>query len=97
MGCIPILAALVVPRVVMVFAFLMTDWFGRAFQTQVWPILGFVFMPYATLAYLAAMLNNSHVLTGGWLGLFIVAIVIDVAHWGGGGHTYRRRLRSDRA
>jgi hypothetical protein len=91
MGCIIAVVALAVPRVLMVFAFLLTDWFGRAFQTSVWPILGFVFMPYTTLAYLAAMLNNYHTLSGGWLVLLVVAIVVDAGHWGGGGATYRRR------
>ena len=75
----------------MVFAFLLTDWFGRGFETQVWPILGFVFMPYTTLAYLGAMLNNNHTLSGGWLALFIVAIIVDAGHWGGGGVAYRRK------
>ena len=93
MGCLLALFALAVPRVVMVVAFLGTDWFARAFDNRLWPILGFVFMPYATLAFMAAMLNNQHALTGGWLALFIVAIVVDVAHWGGGGHTYQRMSR----
>ena len=91
MGCIFIVIALALPRIMMVFAFLLTDWFGRGFETQVWPILGFVFMPYTTLAYLAAMLNNNHTLSGGWLALFIVAIIVDVGHWGGGGVAYRRK------
>ncbi len=91
MGCIFAIIALALPRTLMVFAFLLTDWFGRGFETHVWPILGFVFMPYTTLAYLAAMLNNNHTLSGGWLVLFIVAIVVDVGHWGGSGITYRRK------
>jgi K+ transporter len=91
MGCIFAVIALAVPRTLMVFAFLLTDWFGRGFETQVWPILGFVFMPYTTLAYLMAMLNNNHTLSGGWLALFIVAIIIDAGHWGGGGAAYRRK------
>jgi len=77
----------------MVIAFLMTDWFKRAFETRLWPLVGFVFMPYTTLAYVAAMLNNNHTLTGGWLALFIAACVVDIVHWGGGGHTYRRKSR----
>ena len=91
MGCIFAVLALAVPRVLMLLVFLLTDWFARAFQTQVWPIMGFVFMPYTTLAYLAAMLNNHHALSGGWLALFIVAIIVDVGHWGGGGVAYRRK------
>ena len=90
MGCIFAVVALAVPRVLMVFAFLLTDWFSRAFETPVWPILGFLFMPYATLAYMAAMLNNNHTLSGGWLALLIVAIVLDAGHWGGG-YKYRRK------
>jgi len=74
----------------MVFIFLLTDWFPRAFQSQVWPILGFVFMPYTTLAYLAAMLNNNHTVSGGWLALLIVGVIVDVGHWGGA-HKYRRK------
>ena len=93
MGCLYAVAALAVPRVLMVIALLATDWFGRAFETRVWPVLGFVLMPYTTLAYMAAMLNNDHALTGGWLALFVVAVVVDAAHWGGGGHTYRRKSR----
>ena len=81
MGCIFIAIALALPRIMMVFAFLLTDWFGRGFETQVWPILGFVFMPYTTLAYLAAMLNNNHALSGGWrslLSLLLLTLVIGV-------------------
>jgi hypothetical protein len=50
-------------------------------------------MPYTTLAYLAAMLNNSHKLSGMWLVLFIVAIIVDVGNWGGSGSSCRRRRR----
>ncbi len=92
MGCILVIIALVVPRVMMFSVFLLTDWFGRAFETRLWPLLGFVFLPYTTLAYIAAMLNNNHALTGGWLALFMVAIIIDVTHWGGGGQTCHRKL-----
>ena len=45
---------------------------------------------YTTLAYMAAMLNAGG-LVGGWLVLFIIAIIVDIANWGGSGHSYRRR------
>jgi hypothetical protein len=93
MGCLVALAALLAPRLVMFFIWLLTDWFGRGFETRIWPVLGFLFMPYTTLAYLAAMLNNSHKLSGMWLVLFIVAIIVDVGNWGGSGSSCRRRRR----
>jgi len=88
-----VIIALAVPRVLMFIAFLTTNWFQRSFETRLWPLLGFLFMPYATLAYVATMLNN-HALSGGWLALFILAVIVDVSHWGGSGYTYR--LRSSR-
>jgi hypothetical protein len=90
MGCLLVGVAVLVPRLVMFFIWLLTDWFGRAYETVIWPVLGFVFMPYATLAYMVAMLNNDHSLSGWWLALFIAAIVVDVGHWGGGGRAARR-------
>ena len=92
MGCIITVIALALPRILMFFAFLLTDWFGLAFETRMWPILGFFFMPYTTLAYMATMLNNDYTLSGGWLALFIVAIIIDAGHWGGGGFSCHRKM-----
>jgi hypothetical protein len=89
MGCILAFLMLLAPRVVMVFIFLLTDWFQRAYETIIWPVLGFIFMPYLTLAYMAMKLHNG-TLTGGWLVVVIVAAVVDVIHWGGSGHHYRR-------
>ena len=80
MGCVFAVLALAVPRVLMLFIFLLTDWFPHAFQTRAWPIIGFVFMSYTTLAYLAAMLTNNHTVSGGWLALLIVAVIVDVGH-----------------
>jgi hypothetical protein len=66
------------PRVVMFFIFLLTDWFSRAYESVVWPLLGFFVMPYTTLAYMAAMLNNNHKLENGWLVLLIIAVIVDL-------------------
>ena len=91
MGCLLMsLTALLLPRVLMFFIWLLTDWFPRAFETTVWPVLGFLFMPYTTLAYMAAILNAGSV-TGGWLVLVIVAVLVDIGNWGGGGRTVHRR------
>ena len=90
-GCLTAIAAMIAPRVVMFFIFMLTDWFGRAYDGFIWPLLGFLFMPYTTLAYMAAMLNNNHSLSGGWMALFIIAIIVDAGHWGGGGSAARSR------
>ena len=64
-------------------------WFQQAYTTLLWPVLGFIFMPYLTLAYMVMKLQGG-TLAGAWLVLVVVAAVIDVIHWGGTGHHYRR-------
>jgi len=93
MGCLLPLVAVFVPRVAMFFIFLLTNWFALAYQTVIWPVLGFVFMPYTTLAYMAAMLQNQHQLSGAWIVLVVIAVFFDL---GGQGRSarpvyYRRR------
>jgi hypothetical protein len=78
MGCLLPCFAVLMPRVVMFFIFLLTNWFTQAYQTVIWPLLGFFFMPYTTLAYMAAMLDNGHKVDGVWLVLVIVAVLVDL-------------------
>ncbi|MHC4600849.1 MAG: hypothetical protein ACYS47_17800 [Planctomycetota bacterium] len=93
MGCLVTLLALITPRIVMVGIWLTTDWFGRAYETTLWPVLGFIFMPYTSLAYMAAILNNGRV-SGLWILLLIVAIIADLSS---DGEASRRRARKQRA
>ena len=93
MGCLLPIVAIFLPRVAMVFIFLFTNWFAVAYQTVIWPLLGFFLMPYTTLAYMAAMINNRHQLEGGWIVIVIIAVFFDL---GGQGRSarpvyYRRR------
>jgi len=68
----------------MVFILLLTDWFSKSFDTFIWPFLGFIFMPYTTLAYMAGMLNNGHSINGWWLVLVIVGVLADLGCFGSG-------------
>ena len=94
MGCLLPLVAVIAPRLVMFFIFLLTNWFRLAYHTAIWPLLGFFFMPYTTLAYMTAMLNNNHQLSDGWLVLVVVAIVFDLGAHGSSART-RRYARRD--
>lgn len=46
-----LVAALFVPRVVIVLLWIFTDWFQGVFDTFIIPVLGFVFLPYTLLWY----------------------------------------------
>jgi hypothetical protein len=86
MACLLPCIAVFLPRFAMVLIFLFTGWFGIAYHTVIWPLLGFIFMPYTTLAYMGAMLNNNRQLNDGWLILVIIAIIFDL---GGQGRSAR--------
>ena len=87
MGCLIAVLAMLTPRVVMIFIWLLTDWFSEAFKSALWPVLGFIFVPYTTLAYTAAMLKNDGAVTGWWLVLVILAVVVDMGSHGGSGRS----------
>lgn len=77
MPCLATLFGFFMPRVVMVFLFVFTSWFSRSFDTFLWPLLGFLFLPYTTLAYMVAMVSNHHQLSGGWIVLVVIAACLD--------------------
>jgi hypothetical protein len=94
MPCLIVVVGLFLPRVVLAGLWLLTSWFHDAFpDTMVWPVLGFLFMPYTTLAYMGAMLQNHHSVNGLWLVLVVIAVLADLGVLGGGRHYYWVRRR----
>jgi hypothetical protein len=83
MPCIIVLIAVFTPRLAIFLIWVFTHWLGEAYQTSIWPFLGFLFMPYTTLGYMAGMLNNNGTINGGWLFLVIICALTDVGAWGG--------------
>ncbi len=70
---------------------------SQPFPADVWPILGFLFLPTTTLAF--AFSTNSLEPAGGmsafgWL-LTVVGLAIDLGLLGGGGRAARRRRRDE--
>lgn len=84
MGCLLVIVSVMMPRLMLIVIALATDWISQAYEGMMWAVLGWFFMPYTTLAYMAAMLNNDGQVNGGWLVLMIVAVLFDL---GGQGQT----------
>jgi hypothetical protein len=59
------------------------------FATWVWPLLGFLFLPWTTLMYVAIAPGGIYGLSWLWIGL---AVVADIAMYAGGGYGNRRRM-----
>jgi hypothetical protein len=61
-----------------------------AFDTWIWPALGFIFLPWTTLLFVAvAPFGNVANWDWLWLGL---AFFLDVASWGSSGYGNRGRV-----
>ncbi len=87
-GCL----ALVTPRLALVFVFLSSNYLGRAYESPIWPVLGFFFMPLTTLAYAWAVNTNATV-TGIYLVVVVIAALLDLGLVGTGARSRRRRER----
>ncbi len=83
MPCLIALFALFFPRVAIVLVVIFSDYIGAAYQTVFWPLLGFLFMPVTTLAYAWAINSNGSV-SGGYLFVVILAVLLDLGILGGG-------------
>ncbi|MFT7120192.1 MAG: hypothetical protein ACJAZ9_000362 [Neolewinella sp.] len=51
MSCLYILLGFCAPRVVVALLYVFTDWWSNAFDSTLWPLLGFLFMPLTVLWY----------------------------------------------
>ncbi len=91
MPCLIALLALFLPRLTMVLLFLFSDYLQRAFQTALWPLLGFIFMPYTTLAY-AWAINTNGSINGIYLVVVIIAVLVDLGVMGGSARPHRARV-----
>ncbi len=79
MPCLFALLALITPRLVVVVLWFFTNWFRGLFDSLLWPVLGFVFLPTTLLWYSAVQ----HWFAGHWtlwpvVGL-VIALMIDVS------------------
>jgi hypothetical protein len=89
MPCCAVLSLVFIgPRFTLFLLWLFTDWIGRAYETDLWPFLGFLFLPWTTLGYAAAQ-NWYGGLQGFGVVLFALGLVLDVFSYSGG---LRRRL-----
>jgi hypothetical protein len=57
----------------------------------IWPILGIIFLPFTTLMYVILWSPGIGLTTWDWLWL-VLAVVLDVMHWGQTAYSNRERI-----
>ncbi|MBL8860078.1 MAG: hypothetical protein JNL28_16330 [Planctomycetes bacterium] len=77
MPCLAGCLALSIPRIVLLVLWLFTRYIERAFDSNLWFLLGFLFMPLTTLAYAWAKNTNGSV-EGIYLAVVIFAVLVDL-------------------
>ena len=92
MPCLLAIGGLTVPRVVIAFLWLFTNYLERAFDSFLWPLLGFFFLPTTTLAWAWAENTNGRV-AGVHLVIVVLAVLLDLGVIGGGRSSLANRRR----
>jgi hypothetical protein len=85
-GCI----ALATPRFAIVLVVLFSNYIGRAYDTILWPVLGFLCMPLTTLAY-AWAINSHGSVAGMYTVVVVIAVLLDLGLVGGSARASRHR------
>jgi hypothetical protein len=89
-GCL----ALFMPRVAILLVWLFSNYLNEAYDTWIWPVLGFLFLPLTTLAYAWAWHYGNGSVSGVGLIVVILAVLFDLGLVGTGASSRRARRRS---
>ena len=86
--CFFVALSLIFPRAALFIMWLL-NYTDTAFQTRLWPLLGFFFLPYTTCAYAIAMNEVGHI-RGVGLALVLLGALLDFSSHGSGAFSSRR-------
>ena len=89
MPCLVLAIALFFPRVVIALLYFLSHYFVGVFQTALYPLLGFLFLPLTLLAY-TFLTKSGHQADAVYYGVLLIAVLLDLGLLGGGA---RRRSR----
>ena len=79
-GCLIALLAGFAPRIVIILAWLFSDRWDIVWDTWIWPLLGFIFLPYTTIMYV--LVWNIATGVSGWDWLWIgLGVMLDIMKW----------------
>jgi hypothetical protein len=90
MGCLLAILGLITPRLILIVLWIFTGYVGRAIDSALWSVLGFIFLPTTTLMYAVAQ-NSFDGLEGWGLVVFVLGILFDFGVLGGGARFGRGR------
>jgi hypothetical protein len=93
--CLLLLLAMIGPRFVIVLLALFSNYLQTTYTGLLIPLLGFLFMPFTTLAY-AWSINTTGEVSALQLVVVVIAVLLDLGVIGGGADRRRRQQRQQR-
>ncbi len=96
LGCLLTGFLTLAPRLVLLFVWLFTDRIGTAFEGFLVPLLGFLLLPFTSLAYLMVWNAQSGVSGAAWL-LVGGGLLFDLGTYALSRYTSRHRIQSNPA
>jgi hypothetical protein len=90
-GCL----ALSAPRFAILLVVFFSNYIGRAYETVLWPFIGFLLMPLTTLAY-AWAINSRGSVEGLHLVVVVIAVLVDLGLVGSSASEQRRKRKRER-
>ena len=90
-GCLLVIGAMVMPRLLLL-AYWITGSFAKAdvWESRLWPVLGFLFMPATTLAFGLCHVYGGGEFTFWWKVAMVGAVIYDLGAHGSAGAKRRR-------
>ena len=92
-GCLVAIAAILTLRLAIFLVWLFIDRMGIAFERFWMGLLGFLFLPWTTLAWALAYQPRNGVTGFGWF-LVIFAFLVDISSYGAASRARRRDART---
>jgi len=80
------------PRIFLIGVLFLTNWYN-AFESNVIAFLGWLFFPYTSMAWMLTFFQNGGQVSGLYLVIMIIAVLVDLGVVGSGGHSYRGSSR----
>ncbi len=88
--CFGLLLAAGIPRIALILVWL-SGKSASLFDTRLWPLLGFFFLPYTTCGYCIAEYYFKGPSAGWGLAVVIIGVLLDLGSHGGGARQMQRR------
>ncbi len=88
--CLAALLLMIGPRLFLICVLIFTNWYN-AFDSVLVAVLGWVFLPYTSLAWMFVFFQNGGQVEGGYLVLMVLAVLFDIGVFGSGHQSMRKK------